>query len=49
MVSDPLLPREPVAIEPTHWLPIPKLPGEEDLERLEAAERNSRCAAEQDS
>lgn len=46
MLSDPFVPREPLAIEPTHWLPIPKLPGEEELEGLEALERNSRKAAD---
>jgi hypothetical protein len=39
-LSDPFVPREPNPIEPTDWMPIPKLPGEEELERLEAAERN---------
>jgi hypothetical protein len=39
-VSDPFLPRAPVAIEPTHWMPIPKLPGEVELERLEMAAKN---------
>jgi hypothetical protein len=39
-LSDPFVPREPVALEPTHWLAIPKLPGEEELERLEARERS---------
>jgi hypothetical protein len=40
-LSDPFAPLEPMAIEPTHWLPIPKLPGEEELERLEARDRHS--------
>ena len=34
-----------MAIEPTHWLPIQKLPGEEELEWLEARERHSGDAA----
>jgi hypothetical protein len=40
-LSDPFIPREPVTLEPTHWLAIPKLPGEEELERLEAVERSA--------
>ena len=39
-LSDPFVPREAGPIEPTHWMPIPKLPGEEELERLEAIERS---------
>jgi hypothetical protein len=40
-LPDPFLPREPVALEPTHWLAIPKLPGEEELERPEVIERRA--------
>lgn len=40
-LSDPFVPREQNPLEPTHWMPIPKLPGEEELERLEARERYS--------
>lgn len=36
MVSDPFEPRERADIKPTHWLPIPKLPMEEEIEREEA-------------
>ena len=32
-LSDPFLPREPQRLEPTHWMEIPKLPGEAELER----------------
>jgi len=35
-VQDPRCP-----IEPTHWMPIPKLPGEDELERLEALEQSA--------
>lgn len=35
--SDPFQAREPERLEPTHWMEIPKLPGEAELERLEAA------------
>jgi hypothetical protein len=44
-LSDPFVPRKPSPIEPTHWMAIPKLSGEEELERLEAAERNERHSA----
>lgn len=40
-LSDPFLPREPMLLEPTHWMEIPKLPGEAELERLEAAHRSA--------
>ncbi len=36
-ISDPFLPREPIELQPTHWMAIPKLPGEAELEKLEAA------------
>lgn len=35
-ISDPFRPIEPEKIEPTYWMEIPKLPGELELERLEA-------------
>jgi len=38
-LSDPFAPPTRVKLEPTHWMEIPKLPGELDLERLEAAQR----------
>ena len=41
-LSDPFKPHEPEKIEPTHWMEIPKLPGEADLERLEANNRRGR-------
>ena len=31
----------PLVKEPTHWMPIPKLPGEEEVEAEEAAERSA--------
>lgn len=37
ILSDPFGPREEFKIEPQYWMPVPKLPGEEELERLEAA------------
>ncbi len=40
-LSDPFLPREPMQLDPTHWMEIPKLPGEAELERLEAAHRTA--------
>lgn len=33
---DPFTPPQPLQGEPTHWMAIPKLPGEEELERAEA-------------
>lgn len=36
LISDPFLPREPKRVEPSYWMAIPKLPGEEELEKLEA-------------
>jgi len=36
-ISDPFSPPEPIVLQPTHWMSIPKLPGEAELERLEAA------------
>lgn len=38
-LSDPFKPREPTVLNPTHWMEIPKLPGEAELERAEAALR----------
>ena len=38
-LSDPFAPHEPTEISPTHWMEIPKLPGEAELERLEADHR----------
>lgn len=38
-VSDPFAPRLNEKIKPSYWMEIPKLPGEEELERLEAAAR----------
>jgi len=38
-LSDPFAPREPMELKPTHWMEIPKLPGEAELERLEAKQR----------
>jgi hypothetical protein len=42
ILSDPFLPKEPLQIEPTHWMEIPKLPGEAELERLESQTRTLR-------
>jgi hypothetical protein len=41
-LSDPFEPppRRPRKLNPTYWMEIPKLPGEEELERLEAMQRN---------
>lgn len=33
-------PLEPKVLKPTHWMEIPKLPGEAELERLEASSRS---------
>lgn len=40
-LADPFAPppRRPRALNPTHWMEIPKLPGEVELERLEAMQR----------
>jgi hypothetical protein len=38
-LSDPFQPAEPRPLDPQYWMPIPKLPGEEDLEREEAKAR----------
>lgn len=35
-LSDPFEPRKPEKLEPTHWMAIPKLPGEEEFEKLRA-------------
>jgi len=35
-LSDPFAPKESKNIEPSHWMAIPKLPGETELEKLEA-------------
>ena len=45
-ISDPFVPRDPSPGEPTHWMPIPKLPGEAELERLEAFERSVEPSAD---
>jgi hypothetical protein len=37
-LTDPFQPREPIKLDPTCWMEIPKLPGEAELERLEAAQ-----------
>lgn len=42
VLSDPFLPKKPLPVEPTHWMEIPKLPGEAELERLEATHRTAR-------
>jgi hypothetical protein len=39
LISDPFLPQEPKSVEVSHWMAIPKLPGEAELEQLEAAIR----------
>lgn len=36
-LSDPFSPPKRIIVEPTHWMAIPKLPGEEELEKAEAA------------
>ena len=41
-LSDPFAPREATELNPTHWMEIPKLPGEAELERLEAKHRVGR-------
>lgn len=38
-LSDPFAPRDVEAIDPTYWIEIPKLPGELELERLEASQK----------
>ena len=38
-LSDPFKPREPGPLSPQYWMAIPKLPGEAELEREEAAGR----------
>lgn len=45
-LSDPFIPREPATVDPTHWMEIPKLPGEAELERLEAKDRVGRRTGE---
>ena len=40
-LSDPFRPAEPRPLDPQYWMPIPKLPGEEELEREEARVRES--------
>jgi hypothetical protein len=35
-LSDPFKPVEPTPLSPQYWMPILKLPGEEELEREEA-------------
>jgi hypothetical protein len=39
-ISDPISPKS-MKIQPSFWMEIPKLPGEADLERAEAASRNA--------
>src|SRR5690606_22754627 len=41
LISDPFVPRQNKKINPTHWMEIPKLPGEEELEKLEIKNRKS--------
>lgn len=41
-LSDPFAPPKPIG-EPTHWMAIPKLPGEAELEQAEAARRSPRA------
>ena len=38
-ISNPFKPREPQLTSPTHWMEIRKLPGEAELEKLEAKAR----------
>ncbi|MBI2783984.1 MAG: hypothetical protein HYX64_07930 [Gammaproteobacteria bacterium] len=40
-LSDPFLPRKDIPLQPTHWMPIPKLPGEEEIEKLMASLRHN--------
>lgn len=35
-ISDPFARRGPAKVDPSYWMPIPKLPGEEELEHAEA-------------
>lgn len=42
MVSDPFAPREPKELNPTHWMPIPKLPREEEIEKEEFEGRKTK-------
>ncbi|MDX2112396.1 MAG: hypothetical protein SFW63_01490 [Alphaproteobacteria bacterium] len=37
-LSDPFAPKKSEKIEPSHWMGIPKLPGEAELEKLEATQ-----------
>lgn len=37
LISDPFLPQESRRVEPSYWMEIPKLPGEEELEKLESS------------
>ncbi|MGV3635690.1 MAG: hypothetical protein ACO1NY_15185 [Pseudorhodoplanes sp.] len=39
-LSDPFRPVEAKSISPQYWMPIPKLPGEEEIERDEASKRS---------
>lgn len=41
VLSDPFAPPKRLTFEPTHWMEIPKLPGERELELAEAAFRRS--------
>ncbi|KQP61560.1 hypothetical protein ASF39_02470 [Methylobacterium sp. Leaf108] len=40
-LSDPFAPPKRLTFEPTHWMQIPKLPGEFQLEQAEATFRRS--------
>lgn len=42
LMSDPFDPPKRLTVEPTHWMEIPKLPGELELERAEAGHRAQR-------
>lgn len=41
-LSDPFAPPPMQGVDPKYWLPIPKLPGEEELEREEARQRSNK-------
>lgn len=45
-ISDPFRPDRPTEIKPTHWMEITKLPGESELEQLEAEHRRIRKGRE---
>jgi len=44
-LSDPFAPRHGGKLEPEFWMEIPKLPGEEELERAEAVARSDSTAS----